>query len=282
MQTQSGTRVAAEARAVVQDVRQCAAGTGATLESATARPESERTNQEQALVEAEQIDKDIAELSAILDRDQLQLNGYLRYQTASEEHLNKMISLQRSFREAYERFISLFTQLSATSDALVEISRNLIPISPSSARLQENEIATVRELLVSLQSMRDLLEQNGIDATGLNRSIASAQTFLGQASNPERELDWYSMIVDMRLTASNLPIYADRVSEMVSEAQLGLDSLTGLIQGAFAEQRAALSALSHALDRANAARAACVGNPFFGLNPLVPSWDSTFWDISSP
>lgn len=313
--TESGIQTANQARAVVQEIVDCATANGATLATASAKPQADRTNQEQALIEADRISRDLAVLTGQLEGVQGQLNNKLPEQRAAEEQLNKLLTLQQSFNEGLGHFVSAYTRLDAVSQALAQVKNDqseslryinevahgtvqvmegmsivaapvligeLIGSGIAEDRLRRDEVRVVQEMLAQMQTLRDLTRQYGIEASGLTGPMAQAQNFINQV-NSGAEFNPRNMLRGMGDALREIFALRSDIKRQVESAQANLDSIIRQTQDLFRQQNEINAKINHALDRANLAQAAaCRYSPFEALPPSFPGWNTTFWDISSP
>jgi hypothetical protein len=315
MQTQSATQLAEQAQSVVAEVRECAAEAGVDEASAAARAAGERSNQEQALLEAVQVGNDVAVLIRRLNGVQHDLDTLLEHQRVADAKLNRLAELQRAFRERLGHFYTVYTNLESIAEALVEVTGNPgescvnctyadpavtrriietgtivgIPIAlgeliggeNAEERLRGEEKRVVQEMLSAMQALHDLLEDDGYDAGDLGQPIANAQTFLAEIDNTNRDIHPEPMLVGMTSGLDFILSMDRKIATDLAKARRDLEGIGDSTREAFDSQQELTEKLQHALDRANTAKAACLGNPF-GFIPGIPDWNSTFWDISSP
>ena len=156
------------------------------------------------------------------------------------------------------------------------------------ARLRDLQQRTVQDLVGVLQELEDLARQAGFDdyADDLVAGISAGQTYMGQVSNPDRDLDPEQMVEGMLNARETLFRLEDAMSARVTELEEGLDAIAASTAGELQKQEQIVEDLAHARNRAQAALRACHGydaaNPFTNAGQPYPDWSSTFWDISSP
>ncbi|OIO71561.1 MAG: hypothetical protein AUJ57_07075 [Zetaproteobacteria bacterium CG1_02_53_45] len=283
LKTSGGEHTVEKTTEKIQDVKACAEAAGIDEAAARAKPAAERSNQldiekdlqglewelkytqdqlDTELVEQRQADAKLKQATELQNEFQQKMAFfYSRYNdltqvanaladvTGDTDEGNMGPGVSTTERQVLEGVAAAATFLVAPTVGLGILIGDILGTENAEDRLRQEEKRIVQDMLSMMQEAQTFLNDNGYADGQFVRPISSAQTFIAQVDNPDREIKPDTMLKGMTEALSSFLVLNDTFSRQLDYAQGQLDQISSKTAELFAEQNETIEKINRKRQR---------------------------------